>query len=242
MRNFINNFDKVYIVNLKRRKDRIEEIKEEFRILGIHFPSDKIEIFEAIEPSEKGKWPSIGARGCFFSHFNIIEKAIELKLKRFIIIEDDLSFYKNSKVLNDNILGKLKLENWDLLYLGQNDIENLNKDIIWNRYNKEITCSHFMAFNGTNLKKLRDFLFQISKREEGDPLGGPMHVDGAYNTFRQQNVNIKTYVMSPPLGFQRPSNSDIAGSSSRIYRLFGNKMSNVLRKVKLEYLRNKKFK
>ncbi|MBP6714374.1 MAG: glycosyltransferase family 25 protein [Aliarcobacter sp.] len=241
MENLINYFDKVYIINLKKRIDRFEEIKKEFEILGINCPSDKIEIFEAVEPSEKGKWPSIGARGCFFSHFKIIEKAIELKLKRFIIIEDDLSFYKNSKNLNDNILEKLKLENWDLLYLGQNDVENLGKDIIWNRYNKEIKCSHFMAFNSINLKKLRDFLFQISEREEGDPLGGPMHVDGAYNTFRQQNDNINTFILSPPLGFQRPSNSDIAESNSMMYRLFGNKMSNLLRKIKLNYLRNKKF-
>ena len=36
-----------------------------------------------------------------------------------------------------------------------------------------------------------------------------MHVDGAYSTMREQNQSLMTYALSPALGYQRPSRTDI---------------------------------
>jgi hypothetical protein len=50
----------------------------------------------------------------------------------------------------------------------------------------------------------------ILARPQGHPLGGPMHVDGAYSTIRSQHPELATYAYAPVLGYQRSSRSDIA--------------------------------
>jgi hypothetical protein len=63
--------------------------------------------------------------------------------------------------------------------------------------------AHFYAVNGRCLPKLVAFLETVIARPPGHPDGGPMHVDGAYGTFRKQNPGILTLVASPSLGSQR---------------------------------------
>jgi hypothetical protein len=46
-------------------------------------------------------------------------------------------------------------------------------------------------------------------RAAGDPRGGAMHVDGAYNWFRRDYPEVRTLIVIPELGYQRPSRSDI---------------------------------
>ena len=75
---------------------------------------------------------------------------------------------------------------------------------------KGIMCSHFVMFNESAVEGVIRDLETILSRPSGHPLGGPMHVDGAYSTIREQNPNLRTFAYSPSLGTQRPSRSDIA--------------------------------
>ena len=50
-------------------------------------------------------------------------------------------------------------------------------------------------------------------RPSGHPLGGPMHVDGAYNWFRKDFPAYTTIIATPKLGFKRSSDSSIADIS-----------------------------
>ena len=59
------------------------------------------------------------------------------------------------------------------------------------------------------LPRLVDFLETVLRRPPGHPDGGPMHVDGAYCTFRNQNPEVITLVAHPNLGWQRRSRGDI---------------------------------
>jgi len=70
--------------------------------------------------------------------------------------------------------------------------------------------AHFYAVNGRILDRLLRFLEELQHRPLGHPDGGPMHLDGAYSTFRAQNPDVVTLIASPNLGWQRSSRSDIS--------------------------------
>jgi glycosyl transferase, family 25 len=47
------------------------------------------------------------------------------------------------------------------------------------------------------------------ERPAGDPLGGPMHVDGTYSWFRRDHPELVTLLSVPEIAHQRSSHSDI---------------------------------
>jgi hypothetical protein len=66
-----------------------------------------------------------------------------------------------------------------------------------------------MVINGPAIAPIVAGLETILSRPAGHPLGGPMHVDGAYSTLRHQDPALVTYVHSPPFGYQRASRTDV---------------------------------
>ena len=52
---------------------------------------------------------------------------------------------------------------------------------------KPVQCAHFLLINAAALTTVIKGLETILSRPAGHPLGGPMHVDGAYTTIRAQN-------------------------------------------------------
>jgi len=95
-----------------------------------------------------------------------------------------------------------------------------------------IRCTHFMVLRRHAVCSLIRGFEIILSRPAGHPLGGPMHVDGAYSTIRKQNHSLITYAYSPPLGYQRPSRTDIGDLKwfDRVKML--SPMMNLARKLK----------
>jgi glycosyl transferase family 25 len=110
-------FDKIYYINLKRRKDRNEECIEELKKYNIH-----AERFEAVDGDLliDNNWKhSMGALGCLNSHLNLIIKAKENNYKNVLILEDDVLFNINMEE-NFKKYYKQLPDNWDILYLSGN--------------------------------------------------------------------------------------------------------------------------
>ena len=96
---------------------------------------------------------------------------------------------------------------WDFLYLGHG-----LPPASGGRFRPHvgpIMTAHFLAVNGRCLPALIGFLETVLSRPPGHPDGGPMHVDGAYSTFRSQHPQVTTLVAVNSLGHQRSSRSDI---------------------------------
>ncbi len=131
-------FDKIYVLNLKRRPDRLKNIKSKLKKLKINFErfeaidGDNIEIdydFSNFRPG-KGMIENRYAYACLLSHFEIIKDAKENNYKRILIFEDDVLISKDIKVH----LQKIKnINNWKLLYLGSSQYD-WNVDFIENFY------------------------------------------------------------------------------------------------------------
>lgn len=117
-------FDNVYVLNLDRRTDRFENIKNKLDLLNIKF-----ERFSAIDgnniPDEeydfsgfikgRGMLENKYALACLRSHIEIIKDAKFKGYNRILIFEDDVLI---SKDINIHLQKLRNIKDWKLLYLG----------------------------------------------------------------------------------------------------------------------------
>lgn len=104
-------FDKVFLINLDKRKDRFERMDKLLKSYRIEY--ERISAIPGLHSSNM----SDGAYGCLLSHLKVIKLAKENKYNKVLILEDDLIFHYDFKF--DNIPS-----NFSLLYLGASQKPN----------------------------------------------------------------------------------------------------------------------
>jgi hypothetical protein len=218
-----NHFDRTYVINLKSRPDRRQEIEAELNRVDMPITPGRVEYFLTEKPTDAAGFPNPGARGCFLSHLSIMRQARELGLRNVLVIEDDLAISPKLAEDEDAIVEQLhQTPNWGLCYFGYviPDQDPFSATLVNGTgakeyatrlvpYVGELRTTHFYAVNGPAIDRVVRCFEAIEKRPPGHPDGGPMQIDGAYNTFRHQNPDVLTLLASPCLGFQRSSRSDI---------------------------------
>jgi glycosyl transferase, family 25 len=208
-RNFTQWFDRTFVINLPHRRDRLNQITAQLARAGVKFQTGRVEVHAARRVDSAGGFPNIGARGCFISHREILVNAVNLGLKRVLILEDDLELALPVIERTEEIFASLDGQEWGLAYLGHN--LNLPHTAVPQFIVTEKTSpgAHFYAVQGQAIPELVAFLDAVLTRQPGDPLGGPMHYDGALSMFRHANPHIITIAATVPLGYQGSSRSDI---------------------------------
>lgn len=93
------------VINLDRRKDRLEEVGKELKKIGI----DKINRFPAIARD-------VGLIGCTESHIRCLQIARKNKWDMVAIFEDDVVFIDPEKMIEK--VNKYQNHNWDVLMMG----------------------------------------------------------------------------------------------------------------------------
>ncbi|MGC3968111.1 MAG: glycosyltransferase family 25 protein [Pirellulales bacterium] len=205
----LTQFERIVVVNLPERTDRRREMEAQLRSAGVDPQDERVQFFAARRPTEVGDWPSLGARGCFQSHLQILQRAREDELENILVLEDDCDFTPGTEGLRYNLVDELDRREWDLAYLGH-PVEL--KSVVassWVASGEPFQQSHCYAVNGRALPKVVAFLEAVASRPAGHPDGGPQHYDGALNMFRQQNHDVVTLLAAPSLAHQRSSRSDI---------------------------------
>ena len=190
-----------YVINLEHRADRRSEMTRELDSIGW-----RAQFFPAVRPTESKGFPSIGARGCFLSHLSAIKRAPD---GHVLLMEDDLNFTPDFSQMWSGTYGALTGLDWSIFYPGHVLVDQPN-GLVLLEPSVPVQCTHFLLIHERARSRIIDGLEAILARPAGHPHGGPMHVDGAYSTIRTQNPDLKTYVFSPSLGYQRSSRSDIA--------------------------------
>ncbi len=187
--------DAIYCINLDDRKDRWEEAAKQFvkhnlwveRVSGIKGSNMNLDFPPEIKE---------GAVGCALSQLFALKLAKHNRLKKFLLLEDDVEFDEEihskfskcySQVPND----------WDMIYLGGQHFHGMNlQQVSENVYKCVYTlCAHSVIFKYTVFDRFINKLVDITK---------PCDVH-----YAESHKEINAYVIIPHLTWQRNSFSDI---------------------------------
>uniref|UniRef100_A0AC35GEH7 Uncharacterized protein n=1 Tax=Panagrolaimus sp. PS1159 TaxID=55785 RepID=A0AC35GEH7_9BILA len=206
-------FDMIYVINLKRRPERLQKIDLIMKLLGI-----KYQHFEAVDgkaltdedllnlkfmPEYEdpfAKRPmTLGEVGCFLSHYKIWEDTVKQNYQNVIIFEDDIKFVVNStNVLNGVMedLIKTQLE-WDIIYFGRKKMTSQGDEFFvqGHRYLSTLAYSYWtlgyaLSLNGA--KKLIEAkpLENLLTLDEFLPIMYNQHPNKEWSKhFKQRNLN-----------------------------------------------------
>lgn len=181
---FNDFFDKILYINLDHRKDRKQQILNEFNKMDIN--ENKIHRIDAIHEKYNGHI------GCAKSHIKALNYAKENNYKNVVIFEDDFIFTQN-KIDVNNKINKFLKENsnkWDVVQLtshyvtfrdgtvlpNKNHIKNNKKNNNINNQNDNIndislinkatTSSSYMINNKFYDKLINNLNSSVEKMEE----------------------------------------------------------------------------
>ena len=119
MFNINNIFDQVYVINLDKRKDRLEHIKKQFSEYDISFR--RVSAVDGHQCKNKPENASIndGEWGCTLSHIKVLKNARKNGYEQFLVFEDDVVFEDNFLERFENYYKQLPSK-WEMFYLGAN--------------------------------------------------------------------------------------------------------------------------
>jgi hypothetical protein len=210
---FGSYFERAYVINLLERADRRAEMRAQLKAIGLGLGEGNVRLFAALRPADKGEFETVGARGCFLSHLAVLEDAVRAGCTRIVIFEDDLNFTRDFNARIGPVVRGLARMPWSIFY-GGHRMSGLAPDeatsALWPvPPQREVATSHFIAFHGTAIAGVAATLRLLASRPAGDPNGGAMHVDGAYNWYRRLHPADLAVAAVPELGYQRSSRTDV---------------------------------
>jgi GR25 family glycosyltransferase involved in LPS biosynthesis len=118
-----NHFDQIYVLNLKKREDRLRTTEKRLKFAEI----EKYTVFNGVDGIVAYKLWEVYSRenqffrnsnyvGCALSHLSIYQHALEKGYEKVLIIEDDNRVNVNANKLVESIYPQVP--EWELLYLG----------------------------------------------------------------------------------------------------------------------------
>ena len=182
-------FDKVVVINLDRRTDRMEKLDSQLKDLEIEY-----ERFSAIDAKEIGISPIIAGTQ---SHVAVMKKYAEQKI---LILEDDALFVDGFQEKFDTVMKTLPTD-WDVFYLGALSPKNTGRiDPVNEHWGKQVLTTGTQAYC-INPIRMKYFIEKLD--------GYEWYIDIGMRVFAEQQY--KAYITQPNLITQFPSYSDLRG-------------------------------
>lgn len=209
-------FSKIYCINLDRRPDKYEQCQPEFKKLNIDVNRVSAVDGKTVERPNT-RW-SPGCYGLVLTNINILTEAMQNKYDSILILEDDVMFNdKFYEIFNERI--KFLPDDWDILYLGGNNIFRSGKfTLVTGDKNFVPTQNNYKTLNHELAKTTLTFTthavginskyFDKLMARIGDNQTEP--IDNIYVTG-QQDGTCNAYTFLPSLVLQRANFSDIDG-------------------------------
>jgi len=185
MKNPFDHFDRIFLINLPERTDRLMESLAECAKVGIQ---NRVEVVEGIKK---------GTIGLTATVYNILSSIDQYET--VLILEDDIKWVNNPLPSLRIAMEQICWEDWDMLYLGA-----LTKQRLKLRYPNwyRLTygyCCHAVVYNArvipAVLTLLRSYLNKTAV------------IDRLYAEYLQPNHSC--YLISPMIADQRPSFSNL---------------------------------
>jgi glycosyl transferase family 25 len=177
-------FDRIVLINLDRRADRLELFTEQADAVGLKF-----ERFAAVDAqSEK----ITGAQACAASHREVVTQAQADGVGRLLIFEDDAVFADNFADKCEVVLAHIP-HDWQMFYLGSWPYSIIPVNSLVAKTHGTI-CTHALGFKS----EIFDFVIECSL--------GPTPID---DQLARRHCEINAYMAQPSIVNQRPGFSDI---------------------------------
>jgi len=208
-------FEKIYVINLPERTDRLQQATEELNGQGIPF-----EVFPAIKHNN-------GRLGIYLTLYMLIEQCFDNDVQTVLIFEDDVKFIANVEAwfCNDSMSkfywNNNSMAGIDILYFGCNT-HDPNDNIIpleyanpgWCKVLNVFSC-HAMAFSQFGMKMLlsaveKDCTYKIT---EAGVMEKVIKYHNPIDVLIRDKIQPlgRCYCTNPMLATQRNSYSDIEG-------------------------------
>jgi len=185
---------KTFVINLKKRTDRLEHIKKECERVGLEMILvEAVDGKEAYPEAPPRIWQA--AYGCQSSHIKALELILESR-EDGLILEDDCQFDNNFKERFDMCFNELPSD-FDVFFLGgslllEKSSEQYSDNL---KRAKRVLCTHAYYVS----KKAVKSLLEKAKEKQGK-------IDVIYTNYQQDN---NCYIASPPMAFQIEGWSDL---------------------------------
>lgn len=191
---FLDFFDKVYVINLRRRIDRRDFMQRQLDQCGIPF-----EFFEATEHPD-------GSIGLLYTMKRLLKHALSQYQNNVIILEDDCSFLVGDPVsFLKEVLPQLP-KDYYLFYLGLNFLEKpirMSENIL-----KVVDCfsTHAIVYSKLAMEECLQGLERIPEGQRRP-----------YDIFMREEIlgRQSSYCTFPMLATQNESHSDIENSNPK---------------------------
>lgn len=200
------NFDKVYVINMKKDIDRMKELNKQAKDAKLNIVRFeavngrkldlsklkknnivKIKDYSFPNHNKNGRNSLMGSIGCALSHQNIWKKLANSKDSNYLIIEDDVIIPKNFLNLFDISTSQIK-GNWDIIFCGGSRVygKKVNKNIIKG------------VFNGNSWKNCGLFGYVINRNSAKKLIKMTSPIDNYIDVQLNKNYNkLKVYYLSP---------------------------------------------
>jgi glycosyl transferase, family 25 len=202
--------DRLAIVHLPDREDRLRALTGELSRIGIDIDSPKVTLPDPPMPKTPNGFHSRGVYGSFLSHVEIIETAYRDGLDTVWVLEDDAIFSRRFHSQQKRIASDLHDHAWDMCFIGHAGWKELpNSPTGLLRFSGPFIWAHSYAVHRRIMPRLIEYLRLNEARENGHPAGGKMYIDAAFFFFRQMNPDVICIVSSPCLSVQKGSPSSL---------------------------------
>ena len=237
MKPLARRLDRVYIINLPSRPDRLASIKAELTLIGFDAVSDKIEVpFAPIMDDAQG-WPSKGVLGNFLSHLEILRDASAKGHEWIMVLEDDAIFRHllRDPAYQEQMIAAVEAYDWTLWYPGHAIAPaDMPRTGPVAPSLAPFVGAHCYCVNGAHIDHLIDYLESTMNRERGHPDGAKMYIDGALNMYRNKFTDHLSLVSVPNLSMQKGSLSDLGKRKPYDSFAAGRRIASLIRGIRDE--------
>jgi glycosyl transferase family 25 len=203
-------FDRIAIIHLPERVDRFTSLSKELSAVGLDIGNSKVSLPAPEMPEQLNGFPSRGVYGNFLSHLAIIERAYADGIQSVLVLEDDAIFSNAFNSAQSNMAASLRNNRWDQVFIGHSipgRLPSSRSGLV--RFQGDFFWAHCYAVHQRIMPRMIEYLRSTVEREVGDPQGGKMYIDGAYNLFRSLNRDFICLLSYPRLSIQRGSSSNL---------------------------------